>query len=119
MLTGKLPFTGETPVSIAMKHLQEEPAAPRQYRQDIPPVVEAIVLKAMSKDPNLRPDSHELMIELGQAEHMLATDTVPSPDPYATQVLPRVQGPIAAREAQWGTAVRFAKRFCLQTNRWM
>jgi len=101
MLTGKLPFTGETPVSIAMKHLQEEPAAPRQYRQDIPPVVEAIVLKAMSKDPNLRPDSHELMIELGQAEHMLATDTVPSPDPYATQVLPRVQGTIAAREAQW------------------
>ncbi|MBQ7478866.1 MAG: serine/threonine protein kinase, partial [Selenomonadaceae bacterium] len=59
MLTGHLPFTGENPVSIAMKHLQEEPVPVRQYNPEIAPVVEAVVMKAMSKDPAMRPDSAE------------------------------------------------------------
>ena len=46
MLTGQLPFTGETPVSIAMKHLQEQPRSVRQLEPSIPPVVEAIVAAA-------------------------------------------------------------------------
>ena len=92
MLTGQLPFTGETPVSIAMQHLQQEPRSVRELAPDIPPVVEAIVLRAMSKDPELRPSSSELVMDLRQAEQMLSGGAaIPVNDPYATQVLPRVQ----------------------------
>lgn len=90
MLTGHLPFEGETPVSIAMKHIQEEPAPLRQYNPDIPPLVEAIVLKAMSKDPAMRPESAELSHELQEAEHIMH-GSIPVSDPYATQMIPRVQ----------------------------
>ncbi len=93
MLTGQLPFTGETPVSIAMKHLQEEPVPVRQHRPEISPVIEAIVMRAMSKDPELRPDSHELMADLEQAERGMGRGSeAAEEDPYATQVLPRIQG---------------------------
>ena len=93
MLTGQLPFVGETPVSIAMQHLQDEPRHIRELDPSIPPVVEAIVSKAMSKDPALRPTSAEMVTDLRQAEQMLAKDAaLPVNDPYATQVIPRVQG---------------------------
>ena len=98
MLTGKLPFTGDNPVSIAVKHLQEEPVPVRQIDPAIPPVVEAIVSKAMSKDPAMRPTSAELVQDISQAERMLMAGSQPMPqmapmsqDPDATQVLPRVQ----------------------------
>ncbi len=95
MLTGKLPFTGETPVSIAVKHLQDEPVSVRQLDPSIPPVVEALVARAMSKDPALRPTSAEFVQEIQHAERMILTGGQPSvgmpADPDATQVLPRVQ----------------------------
>nr|MBP8599431.1 serine/threonine protein kinase [Selenomonas sp.] len=88
MLTGQLPFNGETPVSIAMKHLQEEPVSVRQLDPSIPPVVEAIVSRAMSKDPAIRPGSDELVHDIAQAEQMLGGGTgyaAPQQDLYATQ----------------------------------
>ena len=51
MLTGTPPFTGDNPVSVAYKHVQELPAPPRQLREDIPEGLEAIVLKAINKNP--------------------------------------------------------------------
>ena len=94
MLTGTLPFTGETPVSIAMKHLQDEPLSVRQIDPSIPPVVEAIVTRAMSKDPAMRPDAAELMQDIAQAQQMtgsaMSYGGASLPDPYATQVMPRV-----------------------------
>lgn len=109
MLTGKLPFTGDNPVSIAVKHLQKEPVPVRQIDPAIPPVVEAIVSKAMSKDPAMRPTSAELVQDISQAERMLMVGSQPMPqmapmaqDPDATQVLPRVQPtqqPIPPRRA--------------------
>lgn len=97
MLTGALPFTGETPVSIAMKHLQEEPVSVRQLDPAIPPVVEAIVARAMSKDPAMRPVAAEFMHDIQQAEQMLGAGQGFEPaapaDPFATQVLPRVEEP--------------------------
>ena len=101
MLTGKLPFTGETPVGIAMKHLQEEPVPVRQLNPDIPPIVEAIVMKAMSKDPAVRPDSAEMFRDLQEAEHIVhGSVTMPAPDPYATQVIPRMQEDMPAAHAR-------------------
>ena len=51
LLTGRLPFSGQTPVSIALKHLQSETPSIRQFNPDIPQSVENIVLKATTKDP--------------------------------------------------------------------
>jgi len=100
MLTGTLPFTGETPVSVAMKHLQEEPVPVRQLDPSIPPVVEAIVARAMSKDPAMRPEASEIVKDIQQAEQMVGSGmgyAATQPDPFATQVLPRMDEPMPSR----------------------
>lgn len=51
MLTGRLPFSGESAVSIALKHLQSETPSLRRWNPNIPQSVENIVLKATAKDP--------------------------------------------------------------------
>lgn len=91
MLTGELPFTGETPVGIALKHLQEEPLSICVIDPSIPPFVEALVTELMAKDPNQRPDSETVVRQIAQDEAMLGVSASPMLDPYATQVLPRVR----------------------------
>jgi beta-lactam-binding protein with PASTA domain len=54
MLTGRLPFDGEAPVSIALKQVSERPVPPSQLRPGIPPALEAVVLRALEKDPARR-----------------------------------------------------------------
>lgn len=54
MVTGRVPFDADTPVSIALKHMQEEPIPPIDVNPDIPEAVNKIILKAMQKDVNLR-----------------------------------------------------------------
>ena len=54
MLTAGPPFTGDTPVSIAYKHVQEAPTAPSQFNGDVPPALEAICLFGLTKDPDQR-----------------------------------------------------------------
>jgi serine/threonine-protein kinase len=51
LLTGEVPFTGETPVEIAMKHLQQVPPAPSTIRPEIPHDLDLIVLRALAKEP--------------------------------------------------------------------
>ncbi len=59
MLTGKTPFTGDTPIEIAMKHLNELPHPPSELRDDIPPELDLIVLRALAKDPHERYEAAE------------------------------------------------------------
>ena len=54
MVTGRVPFDADTPVSVALKQVQEEPVDPITYTKDLPISVNRIILKAMQKDPNLR-----------------------------------------------------------------
>jgi len=54
MLTGKVPFDADTPVSVALKHMQENPIEPIKLNPAIPLSVNKIILKAMQKDINLR-----------------------------------------------------------------
>lgn len=63
LLTGRLPFSGESAVSIALKHLQSETPSVRRWNPLIPQSVENIVLKATAKDPFHRYDSVEEMEE--------------------------------------------------------
>ena len=101
MLTNRLPFTGENPVAIAMKHIEEEPISPSRYRPQIPPMLEAIVCRAMSKSPEIRPSSFELVQELSNVEAALSM-TVKS-DPDATQVLRKEIPPRRAVRKGLGT----------------
>lgn len=50
MTTGKLPFNAETPVSVALKHLQEQAVEPKTLNADIPDSLNAIIMKAMEKE---------------------------------------------------------------------
>ncbi|MGN7398793.1 Stk1 family PASTA domain-containing Ser/Thr kinase [Cytobacillus praedii] len=59
LLTGRLPFSGESAVSIALKHLQSETPSLRRWNPSIPQSVENIVFKATAKDPFHRYDSVE------------------------------------------------------------
>ena len=54
MLAGRAPFDGDTPVEIAMQHIQDAPVSPRQYNPAIPPGVEEVILRCMEKVPERR-----------------------------------------------------------------
>ena len=62
MLTGRVPFNGETTVAIAIKHIQEEMPSPREYVPEIPVCVEQIVLKCTQKSPDRRYHSMAALI---------------------------------------------------------
>jgi serine/threonine-protein kinase len=61
MLTGRVPFTGDTPLEIAMKHLSEVPEPPSEKRPDVPEDLDNIVLRALAKDPEDRYQTAEDM----------------------------------------------------------
>jgi serine/threonine-protein kinase len=61
LLTGSVPFTGDTPVEIAMKHLSATPEPPSAKRVDVPHALDMVVLRALAKDPADRYQSAEEM----------------------------------------------------------
>ncbi|MFJ5230617.1 protein kinase [Kitasatospora sp. NPDC088391] len=91
MLTGAPPFTADTPVAIAFKHVTEYPAAVSGSRTDVPPALDVAILRLLAKNPAERPAD-----ALTAAAELLAA--VPSGGPAdrtaellgATQVLPPV-----------------------------
>ena len=54
MVTGKVPFDADTPVSVALKHMQEKPEEPIEVNPNVPIAVNNIIMKALQKDTNLR-----------------------------------------------------------------
>lgn len=63
MLTGKVPFDADTPVSIALKHMQEEPTPPVEKNSSIPIAVNNIIMKALQKDTQQRYQTATEMLE--------------------------------------------------------
>ncbi|MEU2208333.1 protein kinase domain-containing protein [Streptomyces hygroscopicus] len=61
LLTGRLPFDADSPLAIAYAHVQEEPVAPSTINQAIPPAVDALVARALKKNPNERFPNAEAM----------------------------------------------------------
>jgi eukaryotic-like serine/threonine-protein kinase len=61
LLTGAVPFTGDTPVEIAMKHISETPAPPSTLRPEVPHDLDLVVTRALAKDPADRYQSAEEM----------------------------------------------------------
>ena len=87
MVTGKVPFDADTPVSVALKHMQEEPVEPIILNSSIPVQLNKIILKAMQKDTNLRYASATEMIADLEAvlKNPTATTINSAQDTFATQ----------------------------------
>ncbi|MCR2804921.1 Stk1 family PASTA domain-containing Ser/Thr kinase [Paenibacillus soyae] len=98
MLTGRLPFLGESPISVALKHLQENFEDPRFVNPHIPQSVENVILKAMRKNPSERyASAHEMLLDL---DTCLRPDRLNEPkisfaayhDMEETRVMPAIRG---------------------------
>ena len=63
MLTGRVPFDADTPVSVALKHMQETPQEPIELNPNIPEAVNKIIMKALKKEPELRYQTATEMLE--------------------------------------------------------
>ncbi|CBG71583.1 putative beta-lactam-binding protein kinase [Streptomyces scabiei 87.22] len=61
LTTGRLPFEADSPLAIAYAHVQEEPVAPSSINRSLPPAVDAIIARALKKNPNERFPSAEAM----------------------------------------------------------
>ncbi len=77
MFTGKLPFDAETPLDIAMKHMSDPPPPPHDIRADVAPELEAVILKALAKEPAQRYPTGATLIDA--MEHALAQSRTPAP----------------------------------------
>ncbi|PYG87386.1 serine/threonine-protein kinase [Ruminiclostridium sufflavum DSM 19573] len=62
MVTGRVPFDGDSPVAVALKHIQETPAEPRKFLPSLPYGVNEIIIKAIQKEQGLRYQSATAMI---------------------------------------------------------
>ncbi len=95
MLTGKVPFDADTPVSVALKHMQEEPVEPIKINPTIPTAINKIVLKAMQKDPERRYQSatemlKDLTLALKNPDGDFVTSEIATND-FPTQVVPTLE----------------------------
>jgi len=80
MLTGRLPFEGETPLSVAVKQKSEKPPDPRAISPQIPDSLSRLILKCLEKSPDRRFQSaDEVLAELGRIEKDLPTTPQPHP----------------------------------------
>ncbi|PJF31935.1 MAG: hypothetical protein CUN51_03060 [Candidatus Thermofonsia Clade 1 bacterium] len=93
MLTGRLPFIGDTPASLMFKHLTEPPPRIRQLRSDLPASIEAVILRALAKNREDRYGSAQELVEdldAALAGKPLSTRTpaAPTESAYGTPTAP-------------------------------
>src|SRR5437763_1057208 len=100
LLTGVVPFSGDTPVEIAMKHLSTVPEPPSAKRADVPRDLDLVVMRALAKDPSERYQSAEEMdadlrrinrgVAISPVTEEAATAIIARPPPSAvTEIKPR------------------------------
>ena len=94
-LTNRLPFSGDSSIAVAMQHVSADPPPPRMYNPRIPPQLEALVLRALSKEPSSRPTTaRDFARQLGGYRDIGEQATVVGPP------IPRPAQPPSARPAQ-------------------
>ncbi|HCF89768.1 MAG TPA: Stk1 family PASTA domain-containing Ser/Thr kinase [Firmicutes bacterium] len=100
LLTGSVPFKGDSPIAVALKHIQDNPVPPRQIRPGIPIAVEAIVMKALEKNKERRYQSaQDLANDIRRAEGQNMTNQ--TDDLEATRILNEVRIPKNNRKFPW------------------
>lgn len=97
MMTGVVPFEGETAISVALQHVQDDIPLPTKYNRRIPRLVEQCILKAMAKNPDDRFQSiAEMMSELHLSQGFVNTNKGAMPiikNNFATQKIPPLKSP--------------------------
>jgi serine/threonine-protein kinase len=119
MVTGRPPFSGDTPVAVASKHVLEQPKPPSKLNPDVPAALDAVIMKALAKNPANRYQTAEELtqdlerVRVGQpvgATPLLAEEvqtqviagTTPAPAAGGTAVLPPQPGlPEEPRRRWW------------------
>lgn len=99
MLTGQVPFRGDSPISVALKHINEDPLPPSQLNEKLPKRIDKLVMRTMVKDPNRRfVDASEMLRALQGMEKTFDKQDVTigsmingTTDDDRTQVLPRIK----------------------------
>ncbi|WP_153030575.1 Stk1 family PASTA domain-containing Ser/Thr kinase [Amycolatopsis sp. YIM 10] len=82
MLTGQTPYTGDTAISVAYRHVNDDVPAPSRLRAGIPPALDQLVLRATRRDPEARPaDAGAFLDELLRVRAELGIQPVPVPVP--------------------------------------
>jgi eukaryotic-like serine/threonine-protein kinase len=120
LLTGRPPFVGDSPVSVAYQHVREEPAPPSSLDPDVPPAVDAIVMRALTKDREHRyQNADEMRADISRAlagravaapAAMAAATTqrVPAAAPLATSTFPVLPEQEARPDNKGGRALAYA-----------
>ncbi|HEY2074178.1 MAG TPA: Stk1 family PASTA domain-containing Ser/Thr kinase [Gaiellaceae bacterium] len=108
MLTGEVPFSGDTPVEIAMKHLSQTPAPPSTKRPEIPRELDMVVMRSLAKAPDDRYQSaDEMEADLDRVAR--GVGVAPQTEETATQIMRSpVGGPMSATAATMITPPRRA-----------
>ncbi|WIV56975.1 Stk1 family PASTA domain-containing Ser/Thr kinase [Amycolatopsis nalaikhensis] len=84
MLTGQVPYTGDTAISVAYRHVNDDVPRPSALRPDLPPALDELITRATRRDPELRPaDAGEFLTELTAVRAQLGLLPVTVPVPVA------------------------------------
>jgi serine/threonine protein kinase/DNA-binding SARP family transcriptional activator len=98
LTTGRLPFSGDDPLAVITQHLYAPVVPPRAKNPDIPPTVDALILRLMSKDPRDRPGSAAEVRHVLEQPDLLVRDAAPDEE---LSVLERIgRGRIVGRERE-------------------
>ena len=102
LLTGEVPFRGETPVSVALQHVKDRVVAPRIKNNLIPPQLEQVVLVALEKEPGKRFGSISEMIQALRMSlgYRGGTSARPMQHDFSTQVLPPMDTEVLEEEEE-------------------
>ena len=99
MVAGRPPFTGDSPVTVASKQVLEQPVPPSKLNRDVSPDLDAVILRAMAKNPENRyQTAEELRDDLERVRRGLPVEATPllPVAPSATQVIHREAAPPTA-----------------------
>ena len=110
MLTGRVPFAGDTPIAIALKHKTESPPNPRELNARIPEALSRLVLRCLEKDPAKRFESPENLLSELEAigrEHRTSAPSL-SPEKPAQKMRPKLSRPILVPTVILGVLVVLA-----------
>lgn len=92
MLTGAVPYDGDTALSVAYRHVNDEVPAPSSASPGLPPALDELVLRATHRDPEQRPaDAAQLLREIRQLRNTLGIELVPVPLPEPAADFPTQQ----------------------------
>lgn len=115
MLTGQVPYTGDTAISVAYRHVNDDVPAPSELVTGLPQALDEMVLRATRRDPSARPaDGAALLAELREVRNELNLSRVPVPVPAAEAAMSEQTTPLTADPVLGPRGTRALPRTAIQ-----